>query len=311
MKKIVNLMLVSAVTVASLSALPATAAAPKKFVVGYSNLADTDVFTMSRKTAFIEAAKQDPNLSVLFTDANGDISKQLDQIDNYIAQKVDAIIVVPVDYQGIVQGVEKANKAGIPIIALGIQSAGGNYTFVGSKNIDAGVLQGEFMKSKLPKNAKILYLQGTPGLYHSQERLQGFMKAGMTPRPDVTILANLPGNYDRAEGMKVTEDWVQRFQHFDAIIAANDQMALGALQALKTSGRLKGVMISGIDGTADALSAIKSGDMAQSIFQNAKGQAQGAYDIVEMAKRGEKLPKEKLIAFESIVKENVDQYMKK
>ena len=104
----------------------------KKFVVGYANLADTDVFTMSRKTAFIDAVKADANVSVSFADANGDISKQLDQIDNFIAQKVNALVIVPVDYQGIVPGVEKANKAGIPVIALGIESAGGKYTFVGS-----------------------------------------------------------------------------------------------------------------------------------------------------------------------------------
>src|SRR5215472_3745035 len=109
-------------------------AAGKKFVVGYTNLADTDVFTMSRKSAFSDAAKADPDLSVIFTDANGDASRQLDQIDNFIAQKVNAIVIVPVDYQGIVPGVERANKAGIPVIALGIQSAGGKYTFVGSKN---------------------------------------------------------------------------------------------------------------------------------------------------------------------------------
>lgn len=309
MKKVMSLVIAS---VMALAVLPADAApAAKKFTVGYANLADTDVFTMSRKTAFIDAAKADPDLKIVFSDANGDISKQLDQIDNYIAQKVDAIVVVPVDYQGIVLGVEKANKAGIPVIALGIESAGGKYTFVGSKNIDAGRLQGEFMKAKLPKNAKVLYLQGQPGLYHSKERLEGFTKAGLEQRPDVKVLANLPGNYDRAEGMKITEDWVQRFPSFDAIIAANDQMALGALQALKTAGRLKGVMISGIDGTADALHAIKAGEMSQSIFQNAKGQAQGAYEVIEMIKKGEKPPKEKLIPFESVVKENVDQYMKK
>jgi inositol transport system substrate-binding protein len=280
----------------------------KKFVVGYANLADTDVFTMSRKTAFIDAAKADPAVSVSFADANGDASKQLDQIDNFIAQKVNAIIIVPVDYQGIVPGVEKANKAGIPVIALGIESAGGKFTFVGSKNIDAGRMQGEFMKDKLPKGAQILYLQGQPGLYHSKERLEGFTKA-LASRSDVKVLANLPANYDRAEGMKITEDWVQKFPKFDAIIAANDQMALGALQALKTAGR-KGVMISGIDGVKDALDAIKTGDMSQSIFQNAKGQAQGAFEVVEMIKKGEPAPKEKLIAFESIVKENVDKYSK-
>lgn len=280
----------------------------KKFVVGYANLADTDVFTMSRKTAFIDAVKADANVSVSFADANGDISKQLDQIDNFIAQKVNALVIVPVDYQGIVPGVEKANKAGIPVIALGIESAGGKYTFVGSKNLDAGRMQGEFMKDKLPKGAQILYLQGQPGLSHSKERLDGFTKA-MASRTDVKVLASLPANYDRAEGMKITEDWVQRFPKFDAIIAANDQMALGALQALKTAGR-KGVLISGIDGTADALNAIKSGDMAQSIFQNAKGQALSAFEVVQMIEKGQPLPKEKLVPFESIVKDNVNNYTK-
>jgi inositol transport system substrate-binding protein len=280
----------------------------KKFVVGYANLADTDVFTMSRKNAFIDAVKAAPNITVSFADANGDASKQLDQIDNFIAQKVNAIVIVPVDYQGIVPGVEKANKAGIPVIALGIESAGGKFTFVGSKNVDAGRMQGEFMKDKLPRGAQILYLQGQPGLYHSKERLDGFTKA-LAGRTDVKVLANLPANYDRAEGMKITEDWVQKFPKFDAIIAANDQMALGALQALKTAGR-KGVMISGIDGTADALNAIKNGDMAQSIFQNAKGQAQGAFEVVQMVEKGQPLPKEKLIPFESIVKDNVNNYTK-
>jgi inositol transport system substrate-binding protein len=280
----------------------------KKFVVGYANLADTDVFTMSRKNAFIEAAKADANVSVSFADAGGDASKQLDQIDNFIAQKVNAIVIVPVDYQGIVPGVEKANKAGIPVIALGIESAGGKFTFVGSKNVDAGRMQGEFMAKQLPKNAQIVYLQGQPGLYHSKERLEGFTKA-LAGRTDVKVLANLPANYDRAEGMKVTEDWVQKFPKFDALIAANDQMALGAVQALKTAGR-KGVLVSGIDGTTDALNAIKSGDMGQSIFQNAKGQAQGAFEVVQMVQKGQPLPKEKLIAFESITKENVTNYSK-
>lgn len=305
MKSIVKLALACAVSVAALSA---SAFAADKFVVGYANMADTDVFVMARKTAFIEAAKSDPDVEINFADANNDISRQLDQIDNMIAQKVNAIVVVPVDFEGIVPGVEKANEAGIPVIALGIQSAGGKSTFVGSKNIDAGRMQGEFMKDKLPKDAKILYLQGTPGLYHSQERLKGFEEA--LQRPDVTILANLSGNYDRAEGMKVTEDWIQSFPQFDAIIAANDQMALGAREALQGAGRLQGVMISGVDGVPDALNAIKAGEMSQTIFQNAAGQAQAAFEVVETIKKGEEPPAEKLVPFESITAENVDQYMK-
>ena len=285
-----------------------TAHADGKYVIGYANMADTDVFVMSVKTAFIKAAQADPNVDVLFADANNDVSKQLDQIDNFIAQKVNAIVVVPADYQGIVAGVEKANEAGIPIIALNIQSAGGKYTFVGSKNIDAGRMQGAFMKERLPKDAKVLYLQGTLGLYHSAERLKGFTEA--LDRPDVKILANQTGNYDRAEGMKVAEDWIQTFPQFDAIIAANDQMALGALQALKSANRSAGVMISGIDGRPDAVKAIADGDMSQSVFQNAVGQAKAAFEVVEDLKNGKPAPEEKLVPFESITKDNVKDYEK-
>ncbi|AHK05058.1 sugar ABC transporter substrate-binding protein (plasmid) [Agrobacterium tumefaciens] len=307
MKLIAKLALACAVSVSALSAGAAFAA--DKFVVGYANMADTDVFVMARKNAFVEAAKSDADIEVNFSDANNDASKQLDQIDNFIAQKVNAIVVVPVDYQGIVPGVEKANAAGIPVIALGIQSAGGKYTFVGSKNIDAGRLQGEFMKANLPKDAKILYLEGTPGLSHTQERKKGFEEA--LGRSDVTTLASLSANYDRAEGMKVTEDWIQSFPKFDGIIAANDQMALGALEALKGANRLKGVFISGVDGVPDALTAIKAGEMSQTIFQDAAGQAKAAFEVVEGIKKGEQPPAEKLVPFASITKENVDQFIKK
>ena len=247
MKKLIKAVAACSVVLAM---LPGTASAAK-FVVGYANMADSDVFPMAVKTAFGEAAKANPDVNVLYADANIDISKQLDQIDNFIAQKVNTIVIVPVDYEGIV-----------------------------------------------------------PGMYHTTERLQGFTDACLSKRPDVKLLSSLSGNYSRAEGMKVTEDWVQSFPQFDAIIAANDQMALGALQALKTSGRLKGVMISGIDGTADALAAIESGEMSQTIFQNAKGQAETAFQVVQGMMKGETTPPEKLVPFESITKENVAKYKK-
>lgn len=282
----------------------------KTFKVGFSNLAVSDVFCKLREDSFAEKAKADSSLSVIYTDANGDINKQLDQIDNFIAQKVDAMILMPVDYAGIVPGVKKANDAGIPVITLGIQAESGKTTFVGSKNYDAGRMQGEFMKEKLPKDAKILYLQGVPGLYHSKERWEGFKAACLDQRPDVKLLASLPGDYDRAKGMQVTEDWIQTFPQFDAIIAANDQMALGAIQALKAANRLEGVLISGIDGTADACNAIKAGEMAQSIYQNAVGQAEKCYETLKDILSGKSVPEFVDVPFESITKENVDQYIK-
>lgn len=292
----------------SLSALlggPVLAA--DKFVVGYANLADTDVFLGKAKQSFAAAAKADPSLDVRFADANIDVSKQLDQIDNFIAQKVNAIVVVPVDYDGIVPGIEKANQAGIPVISLIISSHGGKFTFVGSSNSEAGRLQGEYMHDHLPKDAKIVYLQGTLGLYHSAERLKGFQDA--LKRPDVKVLAMQSAEFDRAKGMQTTEDWIQTFPHFDGLVAANDQMALGALQALKGADRAKGVLISGIDGLPDTLKAVADGDIAQTIFQNAKAEADAAFSVLEDIKAGKPAPKEKLVPFEPVTKDNVNQYL--
>ncbi len=280
-----------------------------KVLIGYANMADTDVFVNKRKESFKEIVKQDPNIEVIYSDANNDNNKQLDQIDNFIMQQVDVLLVVPVDYAGVSVGIKKANRAGIPVICLGIEAEGGKSTFVGSTNIEAGIQQGEYMRTHLPKDAKVLYLEGYPGYSHTTERKQGFKEACLDKRPDVTLLASQTGNYERDMGMKVTEDWIQTFPEFDAIIAANDQMALGAIQALKTANRLKGVMISGVDGVEDALRAIKNGEMSQSILQNAPGQAEAAYNVVKkILSGGSEVPEKVIVPFESITEDNIDLY---
>lgn len=277
------------------------------FTVGYANSADSDVFDKKKRDVFEQVVSKDSSINVKYADANMDIQKQLDQVDNFIAQKVNLLVLVPCDYAGITPAVEKANAAGIPVICLGIASEGGEYTFVGSQNSDAGKMQGEFMVEKLPQNAKILYISGTPGLAHSTDRHDGFMEA-ISIRSDIQVLTEQTGMYERAKGMQVMEDWIQSFSEFDAVVAGNDQMALGALEALKGANRLKGVLISGVDGTADACNAIKNGEMAQSIFQSAPGLAQACYDTILKIQNGEPIDKEIIVPFESITAENVENY---
>ena len=277
----------------------------EKFVVGYVNSADTDVFDKLKKDEFEKITKDDPTLDVRFSEANMDVQKQLDLIDNLIAQQVDLIIIVPVDYSGVTPGVQAANNAGIPVICLGIESEGGDYTFVGCQNRDAGVMQAEFMAEKLPENAQILYLSGTPGLYHSIERHDGFLETLGDKRPDVKLLAEQTGEYQRAKGQQVVEDWVQSFSEFDAVVAANDQMALGAIEALKGANRLEGVMVAGVDATADACTAITNGEMAISIKQSAPDLAKYCYETVQKAQKGETLEKEIIVPFIPITIDNV------
>ncbi|MCD8352377.1 MAG: sugar ABC transporter substrate-binding protein [Planctomycetaceae bacterium] len=286
----------------------ASCAVSGEFVIGYANMADSDVFIMKRMESFREVVKKDPTIRVIYADANADQNRQLDQIDNFLMQKVDLLLVVPVDSDGVSGGVRRANRAGVPVLCLGIDAAGGESTFIGSPNQDAGRQQGELMSKLLPENAKICYLYGLHGNSHSIERWESFKEHCLDKRPDITLLASQTGDFERDKGMKITEDWIQSFPQIDAIVSANDQMALGAIQALKIANRLDGVLISGVDGVDDAVRAVKKGEMTQTILQNAPGQADAAYEAVQMYRRGETLPKEMIVPFESITAENVDQY---
>jgi inositol transport system substrate-binding protein len=278
------------------------------FNVGYANMADSDVFVLARKTAIIEASKG-TNIDFQFSDANNDIQKQLDQADIFISKKVDALIIVPVDSAGVIPAVQKANAAKIPVICLGIKASGGDFVFVGSQNYDAGHMQGELFAKLLPRNANVLYLAGTAGLDHSRDRRIGFNDAlKEAGRTDVTILADMDGDYVRDKGMKITEDWIQTFPQFDGIVAANDQMALGAVEALKGANRINGVLVSGIDGTAEAIQSVKDGFMIQTVLQNAPGQAGAALEVIQKIAAGQSVEKEVFVPFESIVKENVARY---
>lgn len=282
----------------------------EKYTVGYCNGADSDVFMVARKDALIAKVEAEgANIDLQFADANQDSTKQLGDADTFIAKGVDLLVLVPNDAEAIVPAVEAANAAGIPVICLGIKAASGDYIYVGSENYDAGHMQGEYLSETLPENAKVLYLAGTAGMQHSTDRRQGFQDAlKEAGRDDVEILADLDGDYQMAKAMQITEDWIQKFPQFDAIVAANDQMALGAVEALKGANRLEGVQVTGVDGLAEAYAAIKAGEMVQTILQDAPGQAEAAYGVMQKLMAGEDAGKEVLVPFQSVTADNVADF---
>ncbi|PWJ51326.1 sugar ABC transporter substrate-binding protein [Faecalicatena contorta] len=280
------------------------------FTVAYCNSGDSDVFDKLKKDTFNDLVGDDATIKVVNSEANMDPQKQLNQIDDAIMQEVDAIIAVPIDYSGITPGVQNANQADIPVICLGIESEGGEYTFVGCQNRDAGVMQAEYMAEELPDNAKVLYLSGTPGLYHSVERHDGFFETMKEKRPDVEIIAEMTGEYTRDKAQKVVEDWCQSYDAFDAIVCANDQMALGAVEALKAADRLDGVLIAGVDATDEAMQKIKSGEMAISIRQSADALAKNCYETIQKLQKGEDPGERVIVDFEPVTIDNVADYLK-
>lgn len=282
----------------------------KTFTVAYCNSGDSDVFDKLKKDTFNDLVGEDTTIKVVNSEANMDPQKQLNQIDDAIMQEVDAIIAVPIDYSGISPAVKNANDANIPVICLGIESESGEYTFVGCQNRDAGVMQAEYMAEKLPENAKVLYLSGTPGLYHSVERHDGFYETMAEKRKDVEIIAEMTGEYTRDKAQKVVEDWCQSYDKFDAIVCANDQMALGAVEALKAAGRLDGVLIAGVDATEEAMQKVKSGEMAISIKQSADALASNCYETIQKMQKGEDPGERVIVEFEPITADNVDEHLK-
>lgn len=283
--------------------------------IGYVNLADTDVFCMARESALTDAISGS-DWEVSFSDGNNDNQKQIDQVNAFISRGVNALVIVPADSEAIVPALNSAEQAGIPVICLGIAASSGNFTYIGSKNFEAGHMQGEYMADKLPENANIVYCAGTAGLQHSAERRDGFLAAlEEKGRSDITVLADQDGDYVKDEAMRICDAWIQTYSDgaggvsFDAIVCANDQMALGCMESLKGAGIPDGtILISGIDGTSEAIAAVSNGTMAQTILQDAPGQGAACFDAIQKLDAGETVDSEIIVPFQSITADNVADY---
>lgn len=236
----------------------------------------------------------------------------------FLAKGVDALILVPSDSEAIVPAITAANSADVPVICFGIKANSGDFVFVGSDSYEAGKMQGEFMAEKLPQDAQILYCAGTAGLEHSALRRDGFNAAlAEAGRDDITILADQDCDYVKDKAMKTCDAWIQTYSdgqggvNFDAIVCANDQMALGCVESLKGAGVLTSageVLISGVDGTDDGIQAVADGFMAQTVLQDAAGQAAAAFDVVQKMISGENTDTEVIVPFQSITADNVADF---
>ncbi len=281
---------------------------PEGPVIGFTFHSSRVTFQKMLLDEFLDAASDYPEVTVNVIDPEVDIERQLSAIETFIAQGVDVIVASPLDFDGSVPGVLSANSAGIPYIAMNTMVGGGDFVYAGSADVEAGMLQGEYLIDVLPQNAKILYLRGQEGMFHTGERRRGLQEALLDKRPDITLLAEQTANYHRTEGMQVMEDWIQAFPDFDAVVAANDEMALGAIEALKGADMLEGIIVCGIDANPDAIASVRAGEMTMTVLQDAPAQARKAFEVAMKAIRGEELDSEYIIPFQSITLENVDEY---
>lgn len=241
--------------------LPMEEKQASELVVGVSVSTLNNPFFVSMKDGIDQLAKEN-DTTVKFVDAQDDSAKQSNDIDDLIQQKVDILLINPVDSSAIVPAVEAANKANIPIIAIDRSSEAGTLlTTVASNNQEGGRMAAEYILEKIGEQGRVVVLEGVPGASATRERGKGFDDFA---KEYLMVLDQQTANFNRAEGLTVMENMLQANKDIQAVFAQNDEMALGAIEAL---GNNTEMIVVGFDGTEDGIKSIQEGRMSATIAQ--------------------------------------------
>ncbi|MEK3764112.1 ribose ABC transporter substrate-binding protein RbsB [Solibacillus sp. FSL K6-4121] len=210
-----------------------------------------------------EAKATELGVKTTVVDAQDNASKQASDIEDLIQQKVDLIIINPVDSVAVATAVESANAVNIPVITVDRSSEGGEVvSHIASDNVAGGMLAGEYITELVGEGAKVVELEGVAGSSAARDRGQGFNEAvtGI-----LNVVAKQTANFNRSEGLTVMENILQSNPDVTAVFAHNDEMALGAQEAISASG--KKIVVVGFDATDDAVAAVKAGKLAATVAQ--------------------------------------------
>jgi ABC-type sugar transport system substrate-binding protein len=281
------------------------------------SMANSDTFlTVLRKG--IEKSAADNNQPVQIEIADDDVQKQLSQIQNFIAAKVDAIIVNAVDTSATAPMTKLANDAGIPIVyvnrqPIDVDALGPKGAFVASNEVDSGTLETKEVCRLLGGKGDILIMVGDLANQAAIQRTKDIHDVIATPEcAGLKVLDEQTAVWDPVKAQDLMTNWIAAGHKPAAVIANNDNMAIGAINAMKSAGwDMKDVVVAGIDATQEALAYMKAGDLDVTVFQDAFGQGSGAVDAAIKLAKGEKVEAKVWIPFQLVTPENMDQYVSK
>lgn len=251
-----------------------------------------------------------PKMKLLVSDGRGDATTQTNGIDDMLAKGVDVIIISPADAAALAPAVKRAEKQGVKVIASDRSVNAPVVTYIGADNVDTGLVAAKYIAKILKGKGNIVELQGALGASPTIDRHKGFTTV-LKKYPGLKVIGSQTANYNRQEGLKVMEDFLQRFGkgEIDAVYTHNDEMSLGAIQAIKEAGRLSEIKVVGIDGQLSALKAIKRGEYAGSVVYP----IDVPEHLIAAAKvcAGESLPKRIKMTATLATKQNVARFVGK
>jgi inositol transport system substrate-binding protein len=263
-------------------------------------------------------AKTLDGVTLQVEDAQNDVAKQQSQIQNFIAAGVNAIIVNPVDTDATAAMSKLAADAGIPLVYVNrepsnIDSLPEKQAFVASNEVESGTLETQEVCKLLGGKGKAVVMMGELSNQAARMRTKDVHDVLATDAcKGIEIVEEQTANWSRTQGADLVTNWLSAGLEFDAVIANNDEMAIGAIQALKAAGRsMDSVVIGGVDATQDALASMAEGDLDVTVFQNAAGQGKGSLDAALKLARGETVDKKVYIPFELVTPANLKDYQAK
>ncbi|WP_053140416.1 sugar ABC transporter substrate-binding protein [Erwinia billingiae] len=299
----------SLLLVCTLALSPLSQAKEQTVGVALANF-DLNFVSILRTQMVKELAKE--KINGQFEDAKGDVAVQVQQVENFINQGVDAIILNPVDTQAVKPMMEAASRAKIPLIFVNRKPEiplGANMAYVGSDSELGGKMEMEALAKKMNYKGNVAILMGALSAEEARQRTKATEEV-IAKYKDMKVVEKQSAQWMRNEAVDVTSGWLLNGDKIDAIAANNDEMAIGAIMALQQAGK-KDVLVAGIDGTPDALRFVKSGKLSLTIFQDAAGQGMGAVQTAKKMLAGEKVESTIWIPYQTITPENYTEFMTK
>lgn len=258
MKKFLKVFGVAALLVAVSSA--ASAAGEK---IGLVVSTQNNPFFVTLKEGAVQKANE-LGYELIVLDSQNDPSKELGNVEDLLVKGVDVLLINPTDSDAVISSVRAANRSKVPVVTLDRAANGGKVvSHVASDNVLGGEVAGNYIVEKLGGKGKVVELEGIPGTTAARDRGEGFNKA-IAGKLDV--VAKQSADFDRTKGLTVMENILQAQPEINAVFAHNDEMALGALKAIESSGR-KNVIVVGFDATDDAVAAVKDGKLSATVAQ--------------------------------------------
>ena len=279
----------------------------KQIVIGVSLLNLSSEFIVMLDKA-MEAKASELGVKLIVNDAQRSAEKQIQQVESFIAQKVDAIILNPCESEASSPAVDKAMAAGIPIINVNSETRSEPTAFVGSKDEESARIAMQYIAKRLNGQGNVLMMHGFMGQAAQIRRDRG-ARAVLAENPGLTLLADQTAEWDRAKAMTLMENWIQSYDDkINAVFAQNDEMGMGALIALEQAKRKDKVVVASVDAIADALLAVHDGRLDATVFQDAVGQGGGAVETAVKIVKKQPYEKQVFLPFQQVTKENVDTY---